>query len=419
MGIMQEKILSNVELTEKEKLTFINKLDINVVDYITKEYNKIFKKWIKKYPYFNIPSGIISISIDGETLYIPVGEKKYNENTIFDIASMSKLYTEFILFDVIKDYNLSLNTKIKELTNLYKNINELTLFDLIKFDNTFKTEIDIRKCKNIIEGKKALRTTYIDEDRKGYFLYSDIPVMVLTDILEDYTKKSYKELFDKYIKEKYNLNDTYLILENKNVNRYVSLNVKYVNDPKANVFGGYYGHAGVKTTSKDFIKFINESFKSNIDRKLMTTSSQALNDKNNPSINKAVMANLNLMVPNKKIHNQKYSSLASNHLGKNGFAIQGSVRCHAETCIFNIDNQEHVLSMAIMIDIYTEYDNALKYEKNNDKIITSKYVVDNLGTLYMVDIRNLMQYKDMYKELVNKVGLARSVLLYKKLKEEE
>ena len=73
---------------------------------------------------------------------------KMTEDTIFDIASMTKLYTEFVLFAFLEEYQLSLDTKLKELTNVYSNIEEMTILDLLEFKNTYRTTVDIRNCTN-------------------------------------------------------------------------------------------------------------------------------------------------------------------------------------------------------------------------------------------------------------------------------
>ena len=49
---------------------------------------------------------------------------------------------------------------------------------------------------------KALRTAYIIPEKEGYYLYTDIPIMIITDIMETYSKMSYKELFDKFYANK-------------------------------------------------------------------------------------------------------------------------------------------------------------------------------------------------------------------------
>ena len=281
---MREEVLENLKNITKNDLKELEELlksDINIEEYLITEYNKLMEEWKEKYPMFDIPSGMISICVNGETKYYNIGENKYDENTIFDIASMTKLYTEFILLDFLEEYNLSLDTKIGEISNDYEQIKEMTIMDILNFKNTYKTTIDMRECKNKEDAIKALRTSYTVKEKEGYYLYTDIPIMILTDIMETYSKKSFKELFNKYIVNKYNLTDTYLEIDT--TERYVTLNKNMVNDPKANIMGGYYGHGGVKTTSKDFIKFLNTALYSEyID--LFITPSIALDSETNEKI---------------------------------------------------------------------------------------------------------------------------------------
>lgn len=408
---MREEVLENlknISKSDSKELEELLQSDIDIKEYIISEYNKLMEEWKQTYQMFDIPSGMISICINGETKYYNIGKNHYDENTIFDIASMTKLYTEFVLFDFLEEYNLTLNSKIGEISSNYENLKDMTLMDILNFKNTYKTTIDMRECTNKEEALKALRTIYVVPEKEGYYLYTDLPIMVLTDIMETYSGKSYKELFNKYIIQKYNLTDTYLDINT--TERYVTLNKNLVNDPKANIMGGYYGHGGVKATSRDFIKFLNSALDSkHID--LFITPSEALDPETNKKISKkALIGNLNLST-------KKDDSLASRYLPSEGFAIQGSVRCHGETARFIVDNKEYVITTSIFLDLYTQLDNILKYENETNKTITKEYEVDEYGKLIMCDVRSLLSYKGTYKELTNLVGKCRTIELYRYIKE--
>lgn len=409
---MREEVLENLEnISEQDlkELLELMKKDTNVKEYLLSNYQTMMEEWKKEFPMFDIPSGMISISINGETEYISVGNNHYDENTIFDIASMTKLYTEFILFGILHDYRLSLDKTIGELVDFYENIKFLTLLDLISFNNTYKTTIDMRNCTNKEDAIKALRTTYIEPEKQGIYLYTDLPIMILTDIMETYTGLSYKELFQKYIIDIYNLRDTYLDINT--TERYVTLNENMTNDPKANIMGGYYGHSGVKTTSKDFIKFLSSVFDSKCNY-LFITPSVALNEHNEPTLKKSLIGNINLS-------RSDDDSLASRYLPKKGFAIQGSVRCHGETAIFTVDHKQYTVTTSIFLDLYTQIDNILKYENETGKTITKEYPVDGHGNLIMCDVRNILPYKSgVYKKLTNLVGICRTIKLHQFIKRE-
>ena len=144
---MKDEILKNLDhISESDQAYLMDTFDsdFDLGEYFTNNYNLIMQEWHKSFDMFNIPSGIITISINGKTSYIPFGENKYNEDTVFDIASMTKIYTEFILFSVLDEYGLTLDTKLGDITSEYQDISDLTLMDLISFNNTYKTKIDIR-----------------------------------------------------------------------------------------------------------------------------------------------------------------------------------------------------------------------------------------------------------------------------------
>lgn len=236
--------------------------EIDTSEYIKDEYDRIFAYWkgTEKGKYFDIPSGIISVSIDGDIINTLVGENS-KEDSLYDVASMTKLYTEVLLFRIIDsgDYEITLDTKINTLTDKYPYLpDDFKIRDLIEFQNNYRTTRNIKNAKSINDAKECLRTCRVLEVVRGEYLYTDLPIMILTDVLELTTGKDYKRLLTEYVLWPFNLRDTYLgKLGQEEIGRYTGRYPDGVNDPKANYMGGYYGHAGIKTTSSDWIKFAN------------------------------------------------------------------------------------------------------------------------------------------------------------------
>lgn len=404
---MLNNIIQNINYITKEDIHELETLfEISdIEEYVYSSYHKLMDQWHQEYPMFDIPSGMIGIRMNDTEYYYSIGEKGYTEDTIFDIASMTKLYTEFVIFSFLEEYQLSLDTKLKELTNVYSNIEEMTILDLLEFKNTYRTTVDIRNCTNKKDALDALRTVYTLEEKAGYYLYTDLPIMILTDVMEMYSGRSYQELFQRYIIEKYQLMDTYLAIDS---DRYVTVNKGMTNDPKANIMGGYYGHAGVKTTSKDFNTFLYHVMNSQyVD--LFVTPSRVIDDVTDlPIVMKGIIGNSN-------ISNVELEGMASKYLPALGFAVQGSVRCHGETMKFVIDEKEYTVSSCIFLDLYTQVENIKKYEQETGKILTKEYDVDGYGPLIMCDVRSLLSYSGVYKELTNVVGKARVMELSKYL----
>lgn len=411
-------------------LNLYEKDNITLEEYIKNNYNKIFENWKKEYYMFNIPGAILSIKVNDIEKHIEINN---DIDTIFDIASITKLYTEYILLKIIdnKDYNISLDTKITDLVNIYPNLDSnFKIIDLISFGNTYNTLEDIRTSKNKEEALIRLRTAKIIEEKRGYYLYTDIPIMILTDILETYTKKTYKELFDKYIIEDLKLYDTHLILSEKDKLKYMGYDKNTVNDPKANIMGGFYGHAGVKVTSKDLISFISNFYNSfskemidiinkksntkNIDYDINGYKTEDIKNINNhmQTKNRALIGNFNIAVDKTIINDFIPSTLASDSMSKIGFAVQGSTRVHAETSIIYMNNKEYKTSTSLLLDIVNEYNEAKEYEKITGKIITKEGENDYTNKHYTLDPRTLLPYNGIYKELVNLIARGRILLIY-------
>ena len=221
---------------------------------------------------------------------------------------------------------------------------------------------------------------------------------------------SYKKLFDKYIIDMYDLKETYLEVDSED---YLTINKKGVNDPKANIMGGYYGHAGVKVTSGDFSRFLKIISDNKILDKYLVRSKYIRKEDNLKADNVAIIGNLSLGT-------KDGISLASIYSSKKSYTIQGSVRCHAESNEFIIDGKSHFASFCFFCDLYTQYENAKEYEKVSGKTITKEYEVDKLGKLKLCDIRSLLSYKvkpGFFKEIIDVISKSKLIELYNSLNE--
>ena len=99
---------------------------LSVEDYIQTNYNQIINKWHEKNPEFDMPNGVISLSVNGEEKYIKVGDNPHiDKNSLYDIASMTKLYTEVILFRIIKEGKYGIN-KLNDIAKVnFKNTDKI------------------------------------------------------------------------------------------------------------------------------------------------------------------------------------------------------------------------------------------------------------------------------------------------------
>lgn len=189
------------------------------------------------------------------------------ENALFDIASMTKFYTQIIAFNLMKEGVFSPKSKIAELDNRFKNLGDLTVYDVTSFMTEFRTPGRIDDQKTVEEAKDTLYGATVHN--KGAYNYNDIGMMIMKEVMENQTDLSYNELVQKYIVQPLGLTDTHLIVPNNKFHLLTGSPVTnarqgLVNDPKAIALGGYSGHAGMWSSSDDLIKLMKGVHKNGI-----------------------------------------------------------------------------------------------------------------------------------------------------------
>ena len=184
------------------------------------------------------------------------------EDALFDIASMSKMYTQVILYNLIKEGYLNRDSVISKIDPRFINLGDVTMGELMEFSIDFRTDGNITLMKELNEVKDKLYEIRVREDENGQvrnrYTYTDFGMMIAKEVMENVTGKSYDKLFKEYITDKLGLKDTMLIVPVKDRCRFTgspNTRIGHVNDPKANAMGGYSGHAGVVASSDDLIKF--------------------------------------------------------------------------------------------------------------------------------------------------------------------
>lgn len=188
---------------------------------------------------------------------------KMDKDAMFDIASMTKMYTQVVLFNLIKEGKISLDDKIGDLDKRFVNISDVSIKELSEFSVDFFTPGNMTNMEKLEDAKEALFNatvaTYPDGNiKRGKYFYNDFVMMILKEVMENVTGESYEDLVDKYIVNKLGLKNTKLIVpKEQEILLTGSPNSKLgaVNDPKALSVGGYSGHAGIFASSDDLIEF--------------------------------------------------------------------------------------------------------------------------------------------------------------------
>lgn len=195
------------------------------------------------------------------------------KNSIFDLASVTKLFTCVIVLKLVEYGRLKLDGMVGEYTSKFSNISSVKIIELMDFSTELVTDQRITqymsrmKAEELIFHIKALEKT---RSRR----YSDMGAIVLKYILEDLTGKSMEELMKEYIIKPCDMMDTgscptekqrivsnnyeRKIIQNKYRCDYFTskgichdIKARILNDGEEN----FSGHAGVFSTADDMARF--------------------------------------------------------------------------------------------------------------------------------------------------------------------
>lgn len=254
-------ILADVELLIRKNK---DKSLEEIIELIIIDNVNMFEEIRKKY---GVPGYTASVKVGNNNVKLYGGNINYlgepmPENALFDIASMTKFYTQIIAYNLISEGYFNRSSIIKDLDPRFVNLGNLSVDQILTFSTTFHTDGYIKEKTTIDE---ALNTLYnITVTGTGRYDYNDMGLMVMKEVMEKVSGLSYDELVDKYIVKPLGLNDTHIIVPRNKFHLITgtpNASVGHINDMSANAVGGYSGHAGIFASSDDVIKLMLEAAK--------------------------------------------------------------------------------------------------------------------------------------------------------------
>lgn len=237
-----------------------------VIEALIRDNIDKFETIRKKY---GVPGYTASIKVGNYNVKLYGGNINYlgepmPENALFDIASMTKFYTQIIAYNLINEGLFNRSDKIRDLDDRFVNLGDLTVDEILTFATTFRTDGALKDKKEINEALDALYNVVVTNT--GKYDYNDMGMMIMKELMERLTGLSYEELVNKYIVGPLGLEDTHVIVPNAKYHLLTgspNASVGNINDMTANAVGGYSGHAGIFASSDDIIKVVMEAAKKN------------------------------------------------------------------------------------------------------------------------------------------------------------
>ena len=197
-------------------------------------------------------------------------KEKITTNTLFDIASLTKIFTSTLVYIAYEEELIDIYDFVYDVDSNFVNLKDIKIIDLLSHNQYIWTKGFIADVESKEEFYNVLYTSYVKEKNPTY---ADIHYIILSILLEKVYKKPYEQLVKEKIINKLDLKSTTF---NVNTDDVASNNYQHINEitidnilpgvlhdikaRKAKKLGIYLGHSSIFSTGKDIIKFLKSFF---------------------------------------------------------------------------------------------------------------------------------------------------------------
>lgn len=211
--------------------------------------------------------------------YLTSNKLPIEMDTIFDLASTSKLFTAISILILEENGLIDVFDPVRKYAPEFKKLGDTTIYDLLKFRVKVVTDKRIDSAKNSNDALNILYTLHPVTKELNENSYTDMGSMALRIVVENVSEMKFASFVNTTILKKIGMNDTYLRVPRNAINRVANENYSTIvtkegfgvtrfdnypgtpHDLKAIAIGELEGvapgHAGYFSTKNDMIKFAN------------------------------------------------------------------------------------------------------------------------------------------------------------------
>ena len=181
--------------------------------------------------------------------------EKINQSTLFDVASITKLFTLILLLRLNDLGLIDLNAKICDINPDFQNLEDYTLYDLMRLHGVLKTKKEV-EYNNRYTAYENLKTLYLEDNSRDKNNYNDYGALVIANTIEKImseklkTKVKYKDILNMFVLYPLDMMKTTYNPETINVAGNAN-SLSLPHDPKTKALGGVSGSSGIFTNSKE------------------------------------------------------------------------------------------------------------------------------------------------------------------------
>lgn len=131
--------------------------------------------------------------------------KPVSENTVYDLASVTKIFFLICVLKLVEKGSISLDTYVGDYSALFPNISNLKIYELMNFSKLLQTPHRIDTTASYEEAITVLHDVRLVNEPPRY---SDTGAIILSLILNELSGTSFRESISE-IKDTCDLNDTF------------------------------------------------------------------------------------------------------------------------------------------------------------------------------------------------------------------
>lgn len=217
--------------------------------------------------YLPNPNGSYSITIYGGKTKYGTGGEEIDEKTIFDLASITKVYTLLLALKFIEKGFFKGTDKICELDSRFSNLGDYTVEDVLKMAGELHTEGRVAESKDKEQAFKVLKSAYVFDPNRLNNHYTDIGFIILSKVIEKLVSEEkgkfcpFEKIMEEYLLNPWGLSSTVFHPKGKGFQIAGNGNSEgIVHDPKTRLLGGAVGSAGLFSNVGDLKKLSDHLF---------------------------------------------------------------------------------------------------------------------------------------------------------------
>ncbi len=222
-----------------------------------------------KYPDINGLGYVVEIFDNGKNSEYIIGDKsiypnkvKTSRDTLYDMASITKMFTATLVYMAYEENLLDLNQTIFSIDDRFSNLKDVTVYELLGHTLEVYTDGYLGDAKDREDFEKILFSAHVVSKKAKYV---DAHYMILSFILEKIYKMSFKDLVEEKISKRLGLKHTTFTPDEE---KCAPCNYEYKKEyfkpgfahdmkaRRAREVGLFVGHAGLFSTGEDILKFL-------------------------------------------------------------------------------------------------------------------------------------------------------------------